>query len=282
VLELSREVFEIAQRFGERTWIQQAIGMGLSAGFDAGRWEDWRPEAEAELPDAAMFYHHWMQTEEARRMAYRGQAEEALDALREALADVAIAGSAQASAGMATLQAEIEITQGRWQEAFESSRGGWKVPDSARGATQLAQFAAAAADDAARLDEAIRAQAENVTDDSPMSQAAHHFGETLAALLAARWDDARMAYLQARRAFEALSAATPLAMLQLAVGHLGADRIPEAAEAAREAEEFFSSRGAGSFLATYRANAVRHPGAGAKAPSRRTEADVAEAETSPR
>ena len=41
VLELDREVFEIAQRFGERTWVQQAIGMGLMASMEAGRWEDW-------------------------------------------------------------------------------------------------------------------------------------------------------------------------------------------------------------------------------------------------
>jgi hypothetical protein len=282
VLNLAREVFEIAQRFGERTWIQQAIGLGLIAGMESGRWEDWGAEAVAELPNSVGFYRRWMETEQARRMAFRGRTDEAVRMMETALADQAIKDSAQAMASMAGLEAEIAITQGHWQEAFEKSRGGWKLPDSVRFVTQLAQFAAAAAGDAARLREAVQAQAEGVTDDSPILQAARLIGSTLTALVAARWDETRMTYLQARRLLEEVGAAKPLALLQLAVGHVAAERFPEAADAAREAEEFFSSRGADAFVATYRAKAARHAAAIPEPTGRPAETEVGEAEPSTR
>jgi hypothetical protein len=282
VLELAREVFEIAERFGDRSWIQQAIGLGLLAGMESGRWDEWLPEAEAELPEAADFYRRWMETEQARRMAFRGRTGEALRLVEEALADPAIRGSAQAMASTAGLEAEIGMTQGRWLEAFEASRRGWTFADSARMTTQLAQFAAAAAGDAARLAEAVEAQAKNVTDDSRISQAAGLIGATLTALIAGRWDEARLAYLQARRSLEDLGSALQLAFLNLAVGHLGADRFAEAADAARAAEEFFSSRGADAFVATYRANAIRPALSGTSASPRAADAPVTEAEPSSR
>jgi hypothetical protein len=46
-----------------------------------------------------------------------------------------------------------------------------------------------------------------------------------------------------------------LAALQLAVGHLAGDRFPEAAEALRAADAFFSNRGAERVVSDYRAKA---------------------------
>jgi tetratricopeptide (TPR) repeat protein len=282
VLNLARELYDIAVRFGERTWIQQAIGVGLIAGFESGRWDEWSAEAEAELPETASFYRHWIETERARRLAYRGQVDKAVRVMEEALADQAMKDSAQAMAGMAGLQAEIAITQGRWIEAFEVSRGGWTVPDSARYVTQLAEFAAAAAGDAARLREAVEAQAQGVTDDSLISQAAWQVGSTLTGMLAGRWEEGRLAYLQASRLLEELGATKPLALLQLAVGHIAADRFPEAEEAADQADEFFGARGAESFVATYRAKAARHPAAGSVPQAATSDPKLAEAEPSSR
>ena len=76
-LMLIREMYEIAQRFGQRTWVQQAIGVALSSSFDAGRWDDWIDEMREEEPQASEFYRQWYRSETARRMAYRGQVAEA-------------------------------------------------------------------------------------------------------------------------------------------------------------------------------------------------------------
>ena len=281
VLDLARECMEIAQRFGERTWVQQAIGLGLFNGFESGQWDAWADEAAAELPEAATFYRHWVETERARRLAYRGRTEEALQLMEEALADESIRSSAQAMAGMAGLTAEVRFTEGRWLDAFEASRPAWTTPDTVRVVTQLAQFSAAAAGDAARLAEAVQAQAHGITEDTLLSQADRYAGAALTALVGERWDDARLAYVQARRLFDETGAAKSLALLRLTVGQLAAGRFPEADAAIKEADAFFSSRGADPFLAAYRANAFR-PSSG-KAPSARPlDAGVAEPEPSSR
>ena len=74
--------------------------------------------------------------------------------------------------------------------------------------------------------------------------------------------------MKARRIVEEVGNLQLLAMLQLAVGHLGADHFSEAAQAAREAEEYFQARGADAFVATYRAHAVKEPAAGGRSPTK--------------
>ncbi len=281
VLDLARELMEIAQRFGERTWVQQAIGQGLINGFESGQWDAWTEEAAAELPEAASFYRHWVEAERARRLAYRGRTEEAMELIDDALADASIRGSAQATAGMAALTGEILFTEGRWLDAYEASRPAWTSPDVVREVTQQAQLSAAAAGDAARLAEAVQAQAAAVTEDTRLDQATRYVAATLTALVGERWDDARAGYLQARRLLEDTGAAKSLALLQLTVGQLAAGRFPEADPAGREADEFFSSRGADAFLATYRAKAFR-PSSGKPPSSRPLDAGVAEPERSSR
>ena len=71
-LALTREIYDIAQRFGQRTWVQQAISSGSSSSFDAGDWDAWITEMADEEPMAAELYRHWFHCEQAIRMAYRG------------------------------------------------------------------------------------------------------------------------------------------------------------------------------------------------------------------
>jgi hypothetical protein len=279
-IDMSREVYEFGQRYGERTWVQQAIGSGLSSSFEVGRWDDWRDEAAAEFPETSGFYRGWIQSEEARRLAYRGRTDEADRMLRDVVADPGIQNSAQARAAVSERAAEIKMTQGRWIEAFEASRVAWNHSENAIGASQLAQFIAAAAGDELRLQDAVQAQAE-LADDQPTAQAARQVALTLTALMAGRWDEARMAYLQARRILEEVGHAHSLAQLQLAVGHLAGDQFREAAEATREAEDYFHARGADAYVATYRAHAVKGPTVGVT-PSTRVADEVVEAEPSSR
>ena len=281
-IDLAREVFEIGQRYGERTWVQQAIGSALTSSFEIGRWDVWQEEARVEAPDAAGFYRAWFDAEEARRLAFRGRTEEADRILAEIWKEPAIQNSAQAQAGISATEAEIRLTQGRWIEAFDVSMRGWNQTDNARGTTQLSQFAAVAAGDASRLRDAVQAQDSMLADGLPMSLAARQIALTLTALLDGRWDEARLTYMKARRIVEEVGNLQVLALLQLAVGHLAADHFSEAAQAAREAEEYFHARGADAFVATYRAHAVKEPPVGAQSPTKVADVEVAEAEPTSR
>ena len=171
----------------------------------------------------------------------------------------AVQNSAQATAGISALEAEIRLTQGRWIEAFEASRRGWNQTDNARIATQLSQFAAAAAGDASRLREAVKAQISVLADELPLSLSGRQIALTLTSLLDGRWDEARLTYLKARRIVEEVGNLQLLALLQLTVGQLGADHFSEAAQALQEAEEYFHARGADAFVATYREHAREGP-----------------------
>jgi hypothetical protein len=282
VLETASQVYEIAQRFGERTWIQQSIGTGLTAALEAGRWEDWQAQAEAELADAAGFYRYWFETERARRLAYRGHTAEADAILRQALADQSVQNSAQALAFLVMIETEIRMAEGRWIDAFDASHRALDHSDSARPIAQLAVIAAAAAGDSTRLAEAVQAQAALLTEDLPLAQAARQIAAALTALLAGRWDEARTAYLNARRLLEQIGALTLLAKVQLQVGLVAADRFPEAAEASRAAEEYFHDRGADAYVATFRVKAAK-PIPDGREPAKRTSgSEVAEAERSAR
>jgi class 3 adenylate cyclase len=282
VLEMAGQVYEIAQRFGERTWIQQAIGTGLTAALGAGRWEDWQPEADAELPEAAGFYRYWFESERARRLAYRGRIDEADAILRDALADESVQNSAQAMAFMVMVETEIRMAEGRWIDAFDVSRRAWDNNDSARMITQLAVLAAAASGDSSRLADAVQAQAAILTEDLPLAQASRQVAAALTALLANRWDEARVSYINARRLLEDIGALTLLARLQLEIGHSAADRFPEAAEAARAAEEYFHARGADAYVATFRAKAATPIAVGGEPATLPSGSELAEAERSAR
>jgi hypothetical protein len=81
---------------------------------------------------------------------------------------------------------------------------------------------------------------------------------------------------------EEIGTLTLLARLKLQVGWLAADQFPEAAEAAREAEDYFHDRGADAFVATFRAKAVGPQAIGREPAARAPSATLAEAEPSAR
>ena len=59
-----------------------------------------RKRRAIEAPDAAGFYRAWFEAEEARRLAFRGQADEADRILADIWAEPAVKNSAQAKAGI--------------------------------------------------------------------------------------------------------------------------------------------------------------------------------------
>jgi len=254
-LALTREMYDIAQRFGQRTWVQQAIGTGASSSFDAGNWDDWIPEMVDEEPMAAELYRHWFGSERAIRMAYRGHVADAIPILEEALASTAVLSSVQATVGIRVSLAAIRMLEGRWAEAFEGTREGWGLTEAAAGSIGLAMLAAVAGGDRERLREAVAA-AEGLEDQQPISVAVRQMGGVCLALLDGRWSDARTGYAAATLTLEATHYRRVLATFRMAVGHIASDRFPEAVEALRDAESFFAERGADTVVADYRARAA--------------------------
>ena len=252
-LQLDDESYELARRYGLSTWLVQSLCAALFDSRETGAWDDWFDETRAEAADATVFYQGWLRTEDAWRLAYRGEITEARRLSEENVALEEIKNSAQAMAANSLLAAHIHMANGRWLDAFESARDGWGDIDAMR--NPVAQLAAAAAGDRGRLEEARASVTPRGAADPPVLAAIHDLGEALRAVLDGRWDEARAAYLSAAAALEQASGRHTLARLQLAIGHAAAGQFPEAAEAAAAAEQFFNERGAEVYVRTYRAGA---------------------------
>jgi hypothetical protein len=256
-LALTREIYDVAQRFGQRTWVQQAISSGSASSFDAGDWDAWVLEMADEEPMAAELYRHWFHCEQAIRMAYRGDIAGATRIFEEALGSPAVLASVQISVAARTRAAHLPMLAGRFAEAFDATHEGWTQLESATDAIGLALLTAMAAGDAERLLEAVAA-AEGL-DEQPTSVAVRHVGGVYLALIEGRWPEGRSGFAVATRQLEAIHHRRALAVFRMAVGHFAGDRFPEAIDALRDAEMFFTERGADSVVANYRARAATAP-----------------------
>ncbi len=261
-LALSREIYEIAMRYGQRTWIQQAVGMGLGNAFDVGRWDEWLAEMRDEEPSASDFYRAWFRSELGLRMAYAGQLEEAERLLGELLATDVVQVSAQGTAGVRQFVGEIRFLEGRWADAYEIGRAGWENKEIFEAALHLSLLAAMAAADSGRANAIVEAISTIATTERPADMALRQVGATAKALLEGRWDDSRQAYVTALRTLNDSLRLRVRALFQIAVGHLAGDHFPEAAAGLREAETFFEERGAVGLVSRYREKAAKPADAG--------------------
>jgi len=274
--QMNRQAYETAVRFGLRTWIVQAVGVGRRLGFDTGEWDAWETEMEAEVPGAEAYYRAWFDQTRAERLIFQGNPRMAETAMREIIGREAVQANAQAHAGYMGDLADAEAIQGHWRAAFATARQGWDQQELARYPILSAILAAAGGGDLELLGQVPTAFPAIVRDEPTWGLALHQMRLTLTALLEKRWDEGRALYLEARRSLEAVGFAAGLARLQLAVGHLGAGRFADADDAATAAEGFFHDRGADGYVTRYLANAVQ-PGepptvAGSNRPSAQKEA----------
>ncbi len=254
-LALARESYEIAERFGQRTWVQQAIGVALGTSFDLGDWDAWLPEMEAERAAASEFYATWFESELIRRDIYRGDPADAEGRLRACASRDVVRNSAQASAGLSGTQGEILIALGRWDEARDAGRAAQAVGDAATAGTTDILFAALAAGRGEWIPPALESFARTQKGDAPGTRAMHELGAALQALIDGRWEEGRIAFRAAEGGLEQVGEITLLARLRLAVGHMAAGRLPEADATSTAAEAFFTGRGAAGYVAAYRARA---------------------------
>jgi class 3 adenylate cyclase/tetratricopeptide (TPR) repeat protein len=256
---VEREIYEIAQRYGQRIWVLQAITGGLSSSFDYGTWDDWLAEMREEEEQAGGYFQESFQGELARRMAYRGQPSQAGEIVERSLASDLVLRSAQATSQFAAMLGDIRWLEGRWAEAFAAARRGWNDSPQARNPITAALFAAFGAGEASLLADAIEAAASSLHGDQPIVAAVRLIGTTFQALLEGRWEEGRQAFMRAAGALEEVRHRRWLAHLQLAVGHFAEGRFPEAAAALSEAESFFGERGAAWLVPAYRDVAARPP-----------------------
>jgi len=248
--EVIRRGYEVAQRVGLRTWVHQFLGVGLSTAFDMGDWEAWMDRINVEEADAPGFYRGWYRSEQAGRQAFRGNHAEAEAAYSEAMS-LGGTGSAQREAGAAVGRGLLHLTAGRWDDACANAQVGLRHADAAHSGGMVAAVAIAAlrdADGAAALRSALR----TALAPGDLSDAIQRTADAVDAMLRGSWQEGRQAFLAGRRLAEQVGHRMLLHLAGLALGTLAAGRFPEADAAVREAEQFFTERGAEAYLRTYR------------------------------
>src|SRR6266508_5305667 len=178
--------------------------------------------------------------------------------VQRALAMPRVRASAQALAAYAVQMGDIFLAQGRWVDAFEATREAWDHNEWGIEARTTAALAAAAAGDRALAEEASGAAGTaSALAQMPLIEGRTHAIRAVVALLGERWDEARMECASAKRLLADGGDRLALARFQLALSQLSGDRLPDMAEAGREAEAFFHERGADAYVAAYHGAAAK-------------------------
>ena len=189
--------------------------------------------------------------EQAARDALRGRLEDAQRKIAEG-AESAGQESTQASAGIAATKALTSLAAGDMDGAERAAQGAWTDPDAVGLAAPVVAAAAVAANRPDWAQEARLAYEELDYRGHQVTGMRHSLAAAVA-LLERRWVDARSEYLVSRRDLTSAGALFDVALLDLAIGSRGAGHFPEAEQAAAAARDFFTSRGAVSFLERYAA-----------------------------
>jgi hypothetical protein len=257
-LRLASELFDIAERYGQRTFMIHALGAMQDSAFHTGDWDAHFDETETEFADAPDFYQNWFASQRAWRDAFRSDPQEAqrvVDAIAESALSVS---SAQSQTWYRWIRADALTSQGRFDEAWASAQAAWGSGSENERAYAAGLFAAAGAGDPARV-EVARAtwRKQRTGEESPLMRAYERSADALLATFGGRWDDARAAYLVAVRTFDEIGDAVDTARLQLAIGVLAEGRFAEAGSGLDAARAWFAERRALPHVERYLANAVR-------------------------
>jgi class 3 adenylate cyclase/tetratricopeptide (TPR) repeat protein len=256
-LELTRELLEIARKFGQRTWVLHGAAALVDISFRLGDWDSYVDEAKAEHVDASGYYRSWFAAEEAMRETYRGDPAAAEATLRRLLTSETSVSSEQAITWHMAAMAEAQLAQGRADDAFTTAAQSWSHSAEADRAYVAGLFAAGAAADSTKVETVRAAWRAAGTGQLPLPVALERIADALTGAIDGRWSDAHAAYLAAAARLEEVGEYVNLARLQLALAHLGGEHLPEVVAKLPEAEAFFAERGATSWVATYRAAARR-------------------------
>jgi tetratricopeptide (TPR) repeat protein len=255
-LALNVEVRDIARKFGDRSWVLQAVGGSLDVCLRTGDWDAFAEDVAVEAGDTTGFYWSWFRAEDASREAYRGDPRRAEAVIDETLASGIIASSGQAVARNLAAKADAQIAQGRFAEAIETAAPGATLSAESEFPQLSRIFAATAVGDSALVAVVAEELRKQGFDQLPSGRGYIAVAAALVAALEGRWDDARRHQQEAEEPLLEVGEGLVNARFGLALGHLAGDRFPEAKRAGEDAEHWFTERGAGAYVAAYRAAAV--------------------------
>jgi class 3 adenylate cyclase len=271
---ISRDGYEMAKRYGHRPFAFQFLYNLLELGLKQGDWDAWMAELDAlEESEIYPFYQVSYAIQRGNRLALRGDLDGAERAHERALAAARQLQSGQVDAYIQLSRSSLRLITGAWQEAVEAAEAA--APDSnfTVDAWWFVANAAAAGNLPAKLEEAIEKLAAN-SPGLPLAGGLERAARAARSALLGSADEARAQFATATEALKAAGAETDRHLAFLLWGSLLADRQAEAAAAAREAEEFFTSRGASVLVQRYRDAFIRAD----REPAPRATSEVASAE----
>ncbi len=245
--EMMRNGYDIALRHGLLTWGAQFVGAAMTNAFEMGDWDAWLDEA-SDL-GAPGFYAAWLLVETAGRDAMRGRIEEARIEVAKAKEMVGTA-STQANAAMSASDAQVDFAAGDWSRAMNGARESWIIAEAGDFTMAMVAASAVAANQPDWIREALAALLRLERGGRQIDGLRSGMQAALA-MLEGRWTDARGSYGDAQRDLSATDSNFALALVNLMIGTRGTSNMPEAADAMSAAREFFTTRGAESFLKTY-------------------------------
>ncbi|MGI8703147.1 MAG: hypothetical protein ACR2JZ_01395, partial [Candidatus Limnocylindrales bacterium] len=258
-LRMAAESFELARRYGETIWMYQFAGLSTAAAFERGDWERWLA-IDAELmtrSDVPPFYATWFVSVSSQVAAFQGREHEAESGLRESRRLAGQVASAMLLAAQHHGRALHTLAAGRWSEAVGEGLEAAANSNFAVAGRAIAGRAAVAGglmEQAEEMASAWRAAAA----DAHGAYAEALQGWLRAGVLALRGDvaAARLEYLAAKKQLSDLGQRFDLAQLNLEFGTLLGAAVPEARQAAEEADAVLAELGCSHYAQIYRTRSV--------------------------
>ena len=116
----SVDAYHVAARIGARTWTGQFLGLMAGDAFELGLWDEWIQLMLEATEDDRDFYRGWALSEQSLRLAFRGDTAEARRLMDEAIKLATESG--QAEAGLTGAVGMIDLSEGKFGEAFDRMR----------------------------------------------------------------------------------------------------------------------------------------------------------------
>jgi class 3 adenylate cyclase/tetratricopeptide (TPR) repeat protein len=259
---LAREGYEMATRFGHRAFLYQFLWNLAEIGLKHGDWDAWLEERSQLADEVPLhpYYQVGFEGQRSVRLALRGERDAAQEAYERAVAGTKAIQTTQ------VVYTELSrgwllLVDGDLVEAVHAAERAATDMNFMTDGLWLAAYAAAAGGLTEELDRSI-AGLTSQSDGRPLVAGLEGAARAARAARSGELDAARIRFADAMNALDSAGSAMDRHLVGLLWGALLADQQPEAAAAASEAEEFFSSRGASSFVRAYREAFVRRePGA---------------------
>jgi len=254
-LPLIHEALDRARRFGLGGWVEALLVNGV---VDAGLWTgDWASADAAlvELNDMRLtrYGSGFAPAIRGAMAAFRGDDRAAIAEWEAADPFFSTMDTAPQVASAGALRAATSLGRGDWEHALSEAMNSMTI-DYNSWTAEVAAISTAAAGSPSLTE--LERQFSAASKPSRMSACVGSHLEALVALNAANWSAARSGYQAARRGYAELEFPFVRSLVGLEFEAYLASRFDDAAQAGREAEEFFTSVGANPYPARYR-NAFR-------------------------